>query len=137
LIESAAPSPPRAALGRALLSLYKRAISPALHALGGASGACRFQPSCSEYAALAIEHHGVFRGAWLALVRVSKCHPFHAPAFDPVPLPRFIAREHHGARRRSEASPVQSSPPPVTIGETVFLDRAAAPPPSALPEEHR
>jgi putative membrane protein insertion efficiency factor len=46
---------------------------------------CRFTPSCSEYAMHAIQDHGALRGSWLALRRLSKCHPWHAGGFDPVP----------------------------------------------------
>jgi len=46
---------------------------------------CRFTPTCSEYAMIAIERHGAAHGSWLALRRISKCHPWHAGGFDPVP----------------------------------------------------
>jgi uncharacterized protein len=46
---------------------------------------CRFTPSCSEFAIHAIQKHGSMRGSWLALRRLSKCHPWHAGGFDPVP----------------------------------------------------
>lgn len=48
-------------------------------------GHCRFTPTCSEYAIGAIHEHGSLRGTWLALRRVSKCHPWHQGGFDPVP----------------------------------------------------
>jgi putative membrane protein insertion efficiency factor len=51
-------------------------------------GACRFEPSCSAYALEAIEMHGAVRGAWLALRRVARCHPFSRAGFDPVPQRR-------------------------------------------------
>jgi putative membrane protein insertion efficiency factor len=48
-------------------------------------GQCRFTPSCSHYAEEAIREHGSLRGTWLAMRRVSKCHPWHQGGFDPVP----------------------------------------------------
>jgi putative membrane protein insertion efficiency factor len=62
----------------ALLRFYKRWISPML------PSACRFHPTCSEYAMDAIETHGALRGSWMALRRLSRCHPFHQGGFDPV-----------------------------------------------------
>lgn len=46
---------------------------------------CRFTPSCSQYAIDAVQEHGALRGSWLALRRVSKCHPWHAGGYDPIP----------------------------------------------------
>ena len=69
----------------ALLAVYKRVVSPALHALAGAPGACRFQPTCSEYAAIAVAEHGIVRGGAMAARRVLRCHPLHRGGFDPVP----------------------------------------------------
>ncbi len=51
----------------------------------GPRGVCRFTPTCSQYAKEAITKYGVFKGTGLALWRVSKCHPFHAGGYDPVP----------------------------------------------------
>ena len=73
---------PRSTVRRALLAaigFYSRAISPALPAR------CRFYPTCSAYAAEAIEAHGVARGMRLALVRLAKCAPWHPGGVDPVP----------------------------------------------------
>jgi uncharacterized protein len=70
---------------RLLLSVYRRWVSPALHAATGTSGACRFQPTCSEYAAIAVAEYGVLRGGAMALRRLLRCHPLHRGGFDPVP----------------------------------------------------
>jgi uncharacterized protein len=68
-----------------ILAFYKRWISPALHAASGVSGACRYHPSCSEYAAAALERHGVVLGSGLAIWRLLCCNPFSRGGFDPVP----------------------------------------------------
>lgn len=70
----------------ALLAFYKRWLSPAIHTLG--MGGCKFQPTCSEYAATAIAIHGPLRGAAMAGWRLLRCHPFTRGGFDPVPLPQ-------------------------------------------------
>ena len=48
-------------------------------------GRCRFYPTCSHYAAEAVQQHGIIRGLWLALRRILRCHPFNAGGIDPVP----------------------------------------------------
>ncbi len=48
---------------------------------------CRYIPTCSQYAAEAIETHGAGRGSWLAVKRLGRCHPFGSYGFDPVPDP--------------------------------------------------
>jgi putative membrane protein insertion efficiency factor len=62
-----------------ILGAYKRFVSPLL------PPACRFTPTCSEYAREAVLRHGVFRGLALAVRRLARCHPFHAGGPDPVP----------------------------------------------------
>lgn len=47
--------------------------------------ACRFTPTCSAYAIEAIMKHGVIRGTWLTLKRISRCHPWGGSGYDPVP----------------------------------------------------
>ena len=66
-------------------AVYKYTLSPFLHAVAGVAAACRFQPTCSDYAAIAVSEYGVGRGGWMALRRVLHCHPFHRGGFDPVP----------------------------------------------------
>jgi uncharacterized protein len=51
---------------------------------------CRFYPSCSCYAHTAIERYGAFRGSWLGLCRLLRCHPFNKGGYDPVPDKRMI-----------------------------------------------
>jgi putative membrane protein insertion efficiency factor len=70
----------RAAL--ALVGAYRVTLKPLLPA------ACRFEPSCSEYAAQAIRAHGAGRGARLALARLLRCRPCGGGGLDPVPPPR-------------------------------------------------
>ena len=62
-----------------LILAYQKIISP----LMGPS--CRFHPTCSSYAKEAIESHGLLRGTWLAVNRISRCHPLGDSGFDPVP----------------------------------------------------
>lgn len=47
-------------------------------------GCCRFHPTCSQYAILAIEKYGALKGGWLAFKRILKCHPFHPGGYDPL-----------------------------------------------------
>ena len=71
----------RLGIAAALVALrgYKVLLSPLF------AGYCRFQPSCSDYMAQAIRQHGIARGGWLGLKRVSRCRPFGGHGFDPVP----------------------------------------------------
>lgn len=68
---------------KTLLLWMLRGYQYALRPLFGAN--CRFYPSCSDYARAAIERHGALKGAWLALRRVARCHPYHPGGVDPVP----------------------------------------------------
>ena len=65
-----------------LIRFYRRAISPLR------PPCCRFIPTCSEYALEAVEKYGALKGGWLALRRLSRCHPLHRQKsieYDPVP----------------------------------------------------
>lgn len=73
------------AIAGVLLAFYKFVLSPALHLVVGTPGACRFQPTCSEYAAIAHGEYGPFRGSLMAVNRLMRCHPLHKGGFDPVP----------------------------------------------------
>jgi putative membrane protein insertion efficiency factor len=73
---------------RFLLRGYQRWISPAL------LPACRYVPSCSQYALEAVELHGALRGSLLAGWRVLRCHPFVRGGYDPVPRPKSSPPRH-------------------------------------------
>jgi putative membrane protein insertion efficiency factor len=63
----------------ALIKLYQWIISPAI------GPKCRFTPTCSQYAIEALKKHGVFKGLWLTIKRLGRCHPWGGHGYDPVP----------------------------------------------------
>lgn len=63
----------------ALIFFYQKCISPLF------PSTCRFVPTCSQYAVEAIRKYGPFKGGWLALKRISRCHPWGGSGYDPVP----------------------------------------------------
>ncbi len=70
---------------------YQRLISPLTPPM------CRFEPTCSQYAAVALARHGPVAGSWLAVRRLARCHPFHPGGYDPVPeRPAALEGEAHG-----------------------------------------
>lgn len=64
----------------ALIRIYQWVVSPIL-----GPNKCRFTPSCSHYAAEALKKYGLFKGGWLAVKRISRCHPWGGKGYDPVP----------------------------------------------------
>lgn len=74
----------------ALIRLYQLLISPLLVMLCP-GGICRFDPSCSNYALQAVKRHGAFRGAWLTIKRLGRCHPWGGCGHDPVPPSKPVA----------------------------------------------
>lgn len=67
------------------IAFYRWFLSPAKSILFGPLGRCRFTPSCSAYALEAVRQHGAYRGSWLSLKRVCRCHPWGRCGVDPVP----------------------------------------------------
>ncbi len=62
-----------------IIRIYQYLISP----LSG--GSCRFTPTCSQYGTQAIQKHGAFKGGWLTVKRIGRCHPWGKHGYDPVP----------------------------------------------------
>jgi len=62
-----------------LIKVYQNFISPLL------PPTCRYQPTCSHYAKEALVKHGLFKGGWLAIKRIFRCHPWGGSGYDPVP----------------------------------------------------
>lgn len=69
--------PKRGAL--AAIGFYRRSISPLF------PPSCRYVPTCSEYAMIAIQRYGFLRGSWMAVKRICRCNPWHPGGYDPVP----------------------------------------------------
>lgn len=76
---------------RGLIRVYQLTLSPLIGPV------CRFEPSCSRYAAEAIARHGPLRGGWLAAHRLCRCHPWGGSGLDPVPPAPCAARPTRGA----------------------------------------
>lgn len=83
-------------LAQAPIHLYRYALSPLIGPV------CRYQPTCSAYALEAIEKHGAFKGAWLTLRRLARCHPVKwlggSEGYDPVP--EKCTHHHHAETSR-------------------------------------
>jgi putative membrane protein insertion efficiency factor len=74
-----------------LIRIYQRTLSPLLGPV------CRFEPSCSRYAAKCLEYHGALRGSWLSARRIARCHPWNPGGYDPPPPPRLGPHEADAA----------------------------------------
>jgi len=62
-----------------LIRFYQAAISPYF------PSTCRFSPTCSHYGVEALKKHGLFKGGWLTIKRIARCHPWGGKGYDPVP----------------------------------------------------
>ena len=80
---ASAPNPEPTLAIRIAFGIYKSILSPILHAFSPSQ--CLYLPTCSEYAYVALVRFGLFRGSWLTLRRVARCHPFAKGGLDPVP----------------------------------------------------
>jgi putative membrane protein insertion efficiency factor len=100
---------PRTVL-RGLVRGYQLVISP------WTPPSCRYYPSCSQYALVALERHGALRGSWLALRRLGRCHPWTAGGVDDVPP----AREPHRTRTVGSSGAV-----PPTLGAPTVASATA------------
>ncbi|MDQ0216558.1 putative membrane protein insertion efficiency factor [Oikeobacillus pervagus] len=72
-----------------LIRIYQKFISPLK------PPSCRFYPTCSHYGLEAIQRFGAFKGGWLTIKRILKCHPFHPGGFDPVPEKENSRKRNH------------------------------------------
>jgi uncharacterized protein len=104
-----------------VLRCYKRFISPML------PHACRFVPTCSEYAMEAVTRHGVIRGSLLAAGRLLRCHPFARAGYDPVPTPLAAGVNVVPADLRQDLRPFAGEPKLRSLaaghGATVHMGR--------------
>jgi hypothetical protein len=66
---------------QAMIRAYQLAVSPLL------GDCCRFEPSCSRYCSLCLEHHGAWKGSWLTVKRLARCNPLFKGGLDLPPLP--------------------------------------------------
>jgi len=73
------------AIIRVMIRFYQRILNPMLKFTAGPAAGCRFSPSCSNYFLQAVETHGPFRGSWLGICRIFRCHPWGGSGYDPVP----------------------------------------------------
>jgi uncharacterized protein len=90
---------PLAQLAALPVRAYRTVLSPWV------GHSCRFQPTCSTYALEALEAHGAFRGSWLTLRRIARCHPWGASGIDNVPSATRDRTPVARSARRGESAP--------------------------------
>jgi putative membrane protein insertion efficiency factor len=73
------------AIIRFVIHAYRLLLRPVLKALAGPNAGCRFHPTCSQYFLDAVEAHGPWKGSWLGIRRILRCHPWGGCGYDPVP----------------------------------------------------
>ncbi len=91
------------------IRLYRLVLSPLLPRV------CRFHPSCSVYAMGALSVHGPVKGLWLAVRRITRCHPFNPGGLDPVPGRDGVAAEELLRARSPWIATQLSAPPPPEV----------------------
>ena len=105
---------PRRAISTAALTgghtLYKRVLSPMFRSAASIFGletSCRFQPTCADYATLALAQHGLLQGSWLAAWRLLRCNPLARGGWDPVPPAGLVTNRgtSHGRAARHKQVP--------------------------------
>jgi len=72
---------------RLVIRFYQKVLNPMLKVAAGPGAGCRYTPTCSNYFLQAVELHGPWRGSWLGICRIFRCHPWGGWGYDPVPPP--------------------------------------------------
>ncbi|MGJ8675955.1 MAG: membrane protein insertion efficiency factor YidD [Akkermansiaceae bacterium] len=71
--------------------IYQKLLNPIIKVIAGPNSGCRFHPSCSNYFLQAVQIHGPFRGSWLGICRIFRCHPWGSCGEDPVPPKKTLS----------------------------------------------